>query len=141
MECWKGTHIIWAAGFALPMVAICFGIPLVGIVWILINWKWLDSAGFKRYFIVIYQGLKLNWAFWEFVNIIWKMIVIVINVFVPWEYPTLKLGAGFVFLIIFLWLTIFMKPYKNNLHLKLEIRELFCSITTLYTAVYFNQDT
>lgn len=69
------------------------------------------------------------------------MIVIAINVFVPWEYPTLKLGAGFVFLIVFLWLSIKSKPYKNPLHLRLEIRELICSITTLYTAVYFNQST
>ena len=54
IECWKGTHIIWAAGFALPMIVVCFSVPFIGILWMLINKKRLDKAYFKRYFIVVY---------------------------------------------------------------------------------------
>lgn len=83
VSCWKGKHTLWAAGFAVPMLVICFSFPLFGIIWMLINRKRLQDIRFKRYFIFFYQGLHHKRSYWEFMNIIRKIIIISINVFIP----------------------------------------------------------
>ncbi len=35
--CWKGTHTYWAGAFAIPMVVICFALPGIALLWMLIN--------------------------------------------------------------------------------------------------------
>jgi hypothetical protein len=100
--CWQGVHRFWAGAFALPVLLICFSLPIVGSIWLIINRKRLQSEKFKSYFIFFYQGLMPNRAYWEFCNIIRKMIVIGINVFVPRERAFLKLAAGLSFLLVFL---------------------------------------
>jgi len=39
IKCWKGTHTYWAGAFAIPMVVICFLIPTIALVWMLLNRK------------------------------------------------------------------------------------------------------
>jgi len=34
--CWKGKHLAWMGGFGLPMVSICFAIPIGGIVFMIL---------------------------------------------------------------------------------------------------------
>lgn len=74
-------------------------------------------------------------------NILRKVSVIAVNVFVPQEDWMIKLGVGFAFLIIYLRVQIILHPWWSEVHSNLEQREIICSICTLYTAVYFNNDT
>ena len=54
VHCWKGTHIYWAVGFAVPMLLLCFSFPIIGTIWMIINWKRLHDEKFKSYFIFFY---------------------------------------------------------------------------------------
>ena len=52
--CWKGSHIYWAACFGIPVLILCLMFPFSGIIWMLINWKWLHEENFKKYFVFFY---------------------------------------------------------------------------------------
>lgn len=52
----------------------------------------------------------------------------------------MKLALGFSFLVVYMRLQLFLAPYRSTFHNQLEVREIICSISTLYTAVYFNQE-
>jgi len=37
IKCWKDTHTYWAGAFAIPMVVLCFLVPGITLIWMLIN--------------------------------------------------------------------------------------------------------
>jgi len=39
MVCWTGSHLLWALAFAIPVIAICFSFPAIGVFWMIINKK------------------------------------------------------------------------------------------------------
>jgi len=102
--CWKGKHIYWMVGWGLPMVLICFAMPIIGIIFMLSMIKNVEKDWFWGYFIFLYQGYRKARNYWEFANMIWKITVIAINVFIPRDQPFLKLAAGFAFLVVFFWI-------------------------------------
>jgi len=73
-------------------------------------------------------------------NIIRKVVVIAINVFIPWDMIFIKVACAFAFLVMYLRMQIFLKPWRSPVHYNLEQREIISSIVTLYCAVYFNAD-
>ena len=83
IECWKGTHTLWAAVFAIPMIVVCFALPGMALLWMLLNRKNQQKEWFKRYFVFLYQGLRPQRGYWEMCNILRKVVVIAINVFIP----------------------------------------------------------
>ena len=59
LECWKGAHLYWAMFMGLPlMIFWVIGLPVLGIVFLLLNRKKVFTPGFDHYFLVLYQGLE-----------------------------------------------------------------------------------
>lgn len=73
-------------------------------------------------------------------NIIWKIVVIAINVFIPRDMIFIKVASAFAFLVLYLRVQIHLKPWRSPVHYNLEQREIIASIVTLYCAVYFNAE-
>lgn len=141
MVCWKDSHFYWAAFYWSPMF-LCWviGLPLLGIVFLQINRKKVFTKEFNYKYLVLYQGLTKRTTYWEMVNIIRKVCLLSINVFLPKDHPFYKATLGIIFLFLYSRLQKFIQPFKKKQFNKLEEREIFCSISTLYAGIAFLQN-
>lgn len=136
--CWQGSHLKWTLIYFLPiLIVVSFGMPLSLIVFLSIKWKSLEHHNMWWYVLIIYQGLWIWWFYWDLINMIRKILLLIINVFIPDTMITYKIFTGFLFLFAYLWLQIFLQPFKLKIYNKLEEREIMCSIISLYAGVLF----
>ena len=75
---WYSTeHLTWWFIIGLPMIVLwVFGCPIIALVILIKNRKGLYKINIQRYFIVLYQGLKDNRFYWEFVNTFRKVMIV-----------------------------------------------------------------
>ena len=103
LECWKGSHQSWAYFFGIPyMIFWVFGLPLLGIVFLTINRKNVQKQSFKDNYLVLYQGLKNETYYWEFCNILRKVLLVMVNVFFATDAYFYKAITGLVIMVVFL---------------------------------------
>jgi len=57
-------------GWGLPMVLICFAMPITGIIFMISMIKNVEKDWFRGYFIFLYQGYRKSRNYWEFANMI-----------------------------------------------------------------------
>jgi hypothetical protein len=57
------------------------GLPLIGYLILAYNRLHLEDENFAGKFRYLYQGLKSNRFYWEFVNTFRKLLIILLNVF------------------------------------------------------------
>jgi len=70
----------------IPMLIIwSFGIPFSAFVLLYKNRNKLEEPEIQKYYLMIYQGLKINRFYWEFVNTTRKIMILAINVFLSLE--------------------------------------------------------
>lgn len=56
------------------------GLPLLALGIITKNRKHLEEGKVKKYFLILYQGLKPKAYYWEFVNTFRKFLILILNV-------------------------------------------------------------
>ena len=78
--------------------------------------------------------------YWEFVNILRKVVILSINIIVPESRPILKAFCGTIILVGQLRLQKALRPYKQELINDLEQKEILTSAITLYGAILFVQE-
>ena len=88
-------------------------------------------------YMVFYQGLRPQVYYWEFVNTLRKILLICINVLIPIQNLFLKAALALVMMVFFLRLQIFLKPYKLDVISKIEQREFYVSIITIYASFLY----
>lgn len=72
----------WVVFIGMPMLLVwVIGMPLLALVIIIRNRKNLEDWKIKKYFLVLYQGLRKETFYWEFVNTFRKFIILLFNVF------------------------------------------------------------
>ena len=76
------------------------GLPVAGMVLLYIRRKKLDEPNEMRYFLVLYQGLRRNRFYWEFCNILRKIFIVMINVFLA-ERVYIKIGLSLALIVTF----------------------------------------
>jgi hypothetical protein len=81
-DCYSTEHIIWSVFIALPMLIVwVIGTPLVAF-FVLFKYRHnLEDWHVKKYFLILYQGLKPKTFYWEFINTMRKMLILSLNVF------------------------------------------------------------
>jgi len=136
--CWEGVHMNWGLFLGLPMMIIVFGIPIGGIVGLTRFRKHLYKDNFRKYLLILYQGLRPTRYYWEFVNFIRKILLLMILVFIPSQHVFLRIAAGLTFLFLFLRFQMWIRPFRSDCHNLLEEWEIICSVSTLYSAIYFS---
>jgi len=75
------------------------GIPATGLIHLIIWRKHLQAPTFQQKYIVLYQGLRPNRFFWEAVNTLRKILILILNIAIPASDNIYKSLAG-VFILI-----------------------------------------
>jgi len=131
---------VWSFAIGIPMFLVwVLGVPIFGIVFLYRNFENLENPIFFEKFRMIYQGLKRNFFYWEFVNIARKTFLVAINVFLSTFDDFFKTILSLLVVVLLLRVKENVKPYKNPLINFLETREYMASISTFYAALFFLQ--
>lgn len=102
VQCWEGAHAKWTVFFWGPLFLVwVVGLPLFGIVFLILNRTKIETPSFDEKYMVLYPGMKKNRAFWEMANILRKIILLSINVFLPEDLNLLKATFAVVFLLCY----------------------------------------
>ena len=89
----------------------------------------------KQYFLILYQGLKPTKFYWEFVNSLRKVLILV-----AFLLPTAYKIVSSVSVLIIIWrIQYFLQPYKNSQFNNVEILGINAAIVTLLSGMIFNQ--
>jgi hypothetical protein len=116
------------------------GFPLISSILLIKNRNKLDEPKVIQYILLLYQGLKHDKFYWEFVNTIRKLVLLILHVFISDELKALKVLFGSVVLFSFSILQGRLRPYKIDVVTNLEHREMLASMLTLYGGLIFIQN-
>jgi hypothetical protein len=111
-------------------VAAC---PLVALLLLVKNIKKEDGNKAKQYLLILYQGLKLDKFYWEFVNTLRKVLLLLILMLSD----TLKVLFSATLLYLTIRLQLYLKPYKEEGNNKIEILALTAGLVTLLSSIVF----
>ena len=99
MVWYSNQHILWVVAIGIPSILIwSFGIPLSCFLILYKNRSKLETPEIMEYYLILYQGLKPKRFYWEFMNTIRKLIILIINIFLS----TYSLFFRILPLVIFL---------------------------------------
>ena len=113
IEWYSTEHILWWLYVATPMIIVwVIGCPLAAFIVLYKNRNRLYNEEFQKYFIVLYQGFDDRRYYWEIVNTLRKIVVVIINVFLA-NYNIFYKGAwAIIVLLIMSRIQIYLKPFK-----------------------------
>ena len=85
-------QFLWCIFLAVPILVVwVFGLPLIAFIVLVRHRHNLEDWSVKKYYLLLYQGLKPNRFYWEFVNTIRKFIILISNVFLVSYTPYCRL--------------------------------------------------
>lgn len=137
-DCYSRSHILWSAFVGLPMLVVwVIGMPALALLILFKNRKNLDDWKVKKYFLILYQGLKEDKFYWEFVNTFRKFLILVFNVFLSSYSPYYRILLAIIALFVILRIQQRIKPYKDPDNNRVEMLAIIAGIVTLYCALVF----
>ena len=86
----------------------------------------------KKYYLILFQGLRREVFYWELINTIRKVLIVSLNTIlsvIPLEY---KILLGIILLIIIVRIQIQARPYKMKVNNDLEIISIVSGMLVLY---------
>jgi len=85
-ECYSYEHLTWAVMVGLPILVVwVVGLPLIVLAILIKHRHNLEDWKIKKYFLVLYQGLKPDKFYWEFFNTLRKFVILSATVFMSSE--------------------------------------------------------
>ena len=108
------------------------------IIAFILLWKNIKKSSnkVKQYMLILYQGLKLDKFYWEFVNTIRKVIILSSFALTP----VLRILVSAAVLIFTIRLQKRLRPYKNEENNTVELYALVAGTITLMTGLVFNSE-
>lgn len=95
-----------------------------------------ENSKMKSYFLVLYQGLKPSVFYWEFVNSLRKVLILV-----AFLLPTAYKVTASTFILIIIWrIQKYIQPYRNDQFNDVEILGINAAIVIILTGIAFNQN-
>ena len=82
--------------------------------------------------LVLYQGLKPKTFYWEFVNTIRKVLILMCSVFLSTENALYKILASIVVLLAIIRVQLRLRPYKLEENNEIEQKAIYAGIITLF---------
>ena len=90
----------------------------------------------KQYFLILYQGIKIDYFYWEFINS-GRKIMILMSFLLPSTFGIIVS----IFLLIIVWrFQNYLKPYKEAKNNYIEMFGINVAIITLICGHIYNQD-
>ena len=72
---------LWKNALSITIIVFwVIGLPLMGFVLLWRKRKNLNSDHVKRNYLLLYQGLKPSVYYWEFVNLLRKILIVLVSV-------------------------------------------------------------
>jgi len=140
MQWYSSEHLLWLGAFGVPMILIwSLGIPLSAFIILYRSRHNLESPEVKRYYLVIYQGLKNDRFYWEFVNTARKVSILWVSVFLSRESLFYKIIWITILLVIYYRVQIKLEPYKYQMNNALERLEAIAGTLTIFGAIILVQ--
>ncbi|CAI2367043.1 unnamed protein product [Moneuplotes crassus] len=137
IECFSSQHIKWIIFVSGPIILIwVIACPILALIIIYSGKKNSKNSNLSKYFIMIYQGLKPNRKYWEFINTLRKIVVL----FSLLLSTTMAVGISMLALVFTARLQIYLDPYKNPQHSKVEYLAIMAGILTISGGLLFSQD-
>jgi hypothetical protein len=137
ISCYSYEHFHWIVVLAFPIITVwVVGAPLTAFVLLYKNIKKGDSNKVNQYLLILYQGLKHDKFYWEFVNTIRKTIFLALLIL----RDTPKIFFGIVFLVLTARLQSWLTPFKDEENNRIEIHGLTASMIILTSALVFQEE-
>lgn len=103
------------------------------------NRKILDTWEVQRYYLMMYQGLKLNRFYWELVNTIRKVLLLSISAFLSTYSVNYRALIAAMILLVIMRLQQFLLPYKSKMNNYLEFHEIITGSFTIFSTIIFEE--
>ena len=125
MNCLSLEHLMWCFVIGFPILVIwVIAIPIIGLILLAKNIKKDDDNKTKQYMLVLYQGLKAKRFYWEFVNTLRKVLILMSYALLITLPPAYRILSAVIILILTLRIQIILSPYKDHQNNNAEILEL-----------------
>ena len=126
-------------GFPILVIWVAFT-PIFSLILLSRNIKKDDDNKIKQYMLILYQGLKPSRYYWEFVNTLRKVLILMsFSLFVTFS-PSYKIMIAVIILIITFRIQVYLNPYKNKDYNSIEILALLTGTLTLSSGLIFTND-
>mmetsp|Transcript_33916 Transcript_33916/g.33443 ORF Transcript_33916/g.33443 Transcript_33916/m.33443 type:complete len:167 (-) Transcript_33916:57-557(-) len=138
-KCYSADHIKWIFLVSLPtMVIWVLGVPLILLRVLIKNRKNLSETKMQRYFLILYQGFKEKTFYWEFINGLRKLVILLINSSLDRFSINYKILISVFLLSMFYYVQKGMKPYKSDHNNKIDLLSMTTATVTIYSGVIFS---
>ena len=129
IECYSLEHLKWSFALGLPILIFwVIGLPLFALWLMYRSFKDIDIENrTRRYFLILYQGLKEDKFYWEFVNSLRKVLIL-LAFLLPDDY---KIMFSSLVLLITWRVQHNLQPYKLDENNRLEILGVIAGVITL----------
>ena len=125
----------------LPMIVVWVFGTIIFAFWFLLKYrKHLEEIYVKRYFLILYQGLRPETFYWEFVNTGRKVFIIICNVILANYNPMYRVLISVLIILIVFRVQIYLKPYKDLINNEIEMKAIMVGSFTLYWGIVFVSD-
>ena len=114
-----------------------FGSIVFALLILIRNRDYLEDTKIKRYFLILYQGLRPKTFYWEFVNTIRKVIIVIINVILANYSGMYRVLLSVFVLVDILRFQIYLKPYKDPNNNEIEMKAIIVGSFIIYRGTIF----
>jgi len=138
IECYSTTHLKWWFLIALPILIIWVSASPIIALALIFKYKGIKNEKEKRifeYFLILQQGLKPDKFYWEFVNTLRKIFILVSLLF----HKSIIVTVSLLILIGSARLELYLKPYKKSANSKLEFLAIMAGVATIISGVIFSE--
>ena len=90
----------------------------------------------NKYFLILYQGLRSKTYYWEFVNTARKVMLVIV-LMLP---DLLKVLLSTVIIFTTIRVQIYLRPYRDEDHNKLELLAMVSGLVTVMSSLTFTQE-
>ena len=126
-------------GFPILVIWVIF-IPIFALILLTIYIKKDGDNKVKQYMLILYQGLKPDRYYWEFVNSLRKVLILMsFSLFVT--FPIVyKIMIAIIILFITFRIQLYLNPYKKKEYNSIEILALLAGTITISSGLIFSID-
>ena len=141
MDCFNSEHISWCfiLGFPILVIWVAFT-PIFALILLAVNIKKGDNSKVKQYMLILYQGLKPDRYYWEFVNTLRKVLILMSFSLLITYNPAYRIMTAVIILLITFRVQTYLNPYKKTEYNNIEILALLAGSLTLLSGVVFTSD-
>ncbi|CAI2369222.1 unnamed protein product [Moneuplotes crassus] len=140
-RCYSRDHLKWIFLVGFPILIIwVIGMPAIAFFILYRKRALLDRPEQQKYLLILYQGLRQDAFYWEFVNTFRKFVILLFNVFLSIYDPYYRILGAIISLIILIRIQERLKPYKNQSNNRIEVIAVFAAVVTLYCTLVFVTD-